>query len=75
MKIKMIKTAPGHDVNANGITQPAKVYEAEKEYDVNELLGKSFIAQKLAEAVSAKKPVPENKGGKGAPENKGDDKE
>lgn len=60
MKIKMLQDAPGSE---DGFT--VKDYEAGKEYEVGEALGRAFVGAEQAEEIKAKpaaeKPAPSRK--------------
>ena len=85
MKIEMIKSAKGSDVDAKGISKPLKLFVAGEQYDLGESLAKAFIGMGVAKKVEAHvepkpiqkpapKPLPVDKKDKGkgaAPENKG----
>jgi len=72
MKIKMLNSSNGADIDENGVSLGVKSYLKGDEYEVGEELGEGFIKRKLAEPVSAspKKEEPENKDAGAPAENK-----
>lgn len=80
MKIKMIKTSLGQDVDEKNCPLPVKSYEKGESYNVGESLAKTFLDMKVAEKGSSKKKAEEkmqkdseekeDKKMEGAPENK-----